>query len=54
MAVGRAALAGQVVLLELRPAGGSGLEEMFLQLTADDAARRRCPLSETTHEEVPA
>ena len=36
-AIGRAALAGQVVLVELRPAGGSGLEEMFLQLTADDA-----------------
>jgi ABC-2 type transport system ATP-binding protein len=35
--VGKAALAGQVVLVELRPAGGSGLEEMFLQLTADDA-----------------
>ncbi len=34
--VGRAALAGQVVLTELRT-GGSGLEEMFLELTADDA-----------------
>jgi len=53
VAVGRAALAGQVVLLELRPAGGSGLEEMFLQLTADDA-RDVLPESETTHEEVPA
>ena len=42
VAVGSAALAGQVVLLELRPAGGSGLEEMFLQLTADDA-RTCCP-----------
>lgn len=35
-AVGKAALAGQVVLTELR-SGGSGLEDMFLQLTASDA-----------------
>jgi ABC-2 type transport system ATP-binding protein len=35
--VGRAALAAQVVLTELRPAEGSGLEAMFLTLTADDA-----------------
>ena len=35
-AIGRAALDGRVVLVELRAAGGSGLEEMFLQLTADD------------------
>ncbi len=35
--VGKAAAANGVVLIELRPAGGSGLEEMFLQLTADDA-----------------
>ena len=34
--VGKAALAGGVVLTELRT-GGSGLEEMFLELTADDA-----------------
>jgi ABC-2 type transport system ATP-binding protein len=34
--VGRAALAGGVVLVELKT-GGSGLEDMFLQLTADDA-----------------
>jgi ABC-2 type transport system ATP-binding protein len=34
--VGRAALAGQAVLVELK-AGGSGLEDMFLQLTASDA-----------------
>jgi ABC-2 type transport system ATP-binding protein len=33
-AVGRAAAAAGVVLTELRPADGSGLEEMFLQLTA--------------------
>jgi ABC-2 type transport system ATP-binding protein len=36
-AVGRAALEGQVVLTELRGAGSAGLEEMFMQLTADDA-----------------
>jgi ABC-2 type transport system ATP-binding protein len=35
--VGRAALAGQVTLVELRGAGTAGLEEMFMQLTADDA-----------------
>jgi ABC-2 type transport system ATP-binding protein len=34
--VGKAALAGGVVLIELRT-GGSGLEDMFLELTADDA-----------------
>jgi ABC-2 type transport system ATP-binding protein len=34
--VGRAALTGDVVLTELRT-GGSGLEDMFLELTADDA-----------------
>jgi ABC-2 type transport system ATP-binding protein len=35
--VGRAALAGQVALVELRAAGSAGLEEMFMQLTSDDA-----------------
>jgi ABC-2 type transport system ATP-binding protein len=35
--VSRAAMAHQVVLTELRPAEGAGLEAMFLQLTADDA-----------------
>jgi ABC-2 type transport system ATP-binding protein len=35
--VSRAALADQVVLTELRPAEGAGLEAMFLQLTSDDA-----------------
>jgi ABC-2 type transport system ATP-binding protein len=35
--VGRAAAAAGVVLAELRPAEGAGLEEMFLELTADDA-----------------
>ncbi|MGH3412612.1 MAG: ABC transporter ATP-binding protein [Marmoricola sp.] len=34
--VGRAAVAGGVVLTELRPAEGAGLEELFLQLTAED------------------
>src|SRR4249919_3978570 len=34
--VGRAALAGQVALVELRGAGSAGLEEMFMQLTSDD------------------
>lgn len=36
-AVGQLALQQQVVLIELREAGSAGLEEMFLQLTADDA-----------------
>ncbi len=35
--VGRVAAAAGVVLAELRPAEGAGLEEMFLELTADDA-----------------
>ncbi|PJI86715.1 ABC transporter ATP-binding protein [Luteimicrobium subarcticum] len=35
--IGRAAAAAGVVLVELRPAEGAGLEEMFLQLTASDA-----------------
>jgi len=34
--VGRAAAADRVVLTELRPADGAGLEDLFLQLTADD------------------
>ncbi|WP_029137693.1 ABC transporter ATP-binding protein [Nakamurella lactea] len=33
--VGRIALAAGIPLRELRPAGSAGLEEMFLQLTAD-------------------
>ncbi|WP_332663324.1 ABC transporter ATP-binding protein [Aeromicrobium sp.] len=33
--VGKAAASGGVALIELRPAEGAGLEEMFLQLTAD-------------------
>jgi ABC-2 type transport system ATP-binding protein len=35
--VGRLALAVGVPLTELRPADGAGLEEMFLELTKDDA-----------------
>jgi ABC-2 type transport system ATP-binding protein len=35
--VGRVALAAGVPLTELRPADGTGLEEMFLELTADTA-----------------
>jgi ABC-2 type transport system ATP-binding protein len=35
--VGRAALAAGVPLTELRPADGAGLEEMFLELTKDNA-----------------
>jgi ABC-2 type transport system ATP-binding protein len=35
--IGRAAAAAGVVLVELKRAEGAGLEEMFLQLTADDA-----------------
>lgn len=34
--IGRAAAAAGVVLTELRGADGAGLEELFLQLTADD------------------
>ena len=35
--VGRIALEARVALMELRGADGAGLEELFLQLTADDA-----------------
>jgi ABC-2 type transport system ATP-binding protein len=35
--VGRVALTAGVPLTELRPADGAGLEEMFLELTKDDA-----------------
>jgi ABC-2 type transport system ATP-binding protein len=37
-AVGRAAAAAGVVLLELRPADGRGLEQLFLSLTSEEAA----------------
>ena len=33
--VGKVALAAGIALRELRPADGAGLEEMFLELTAD-------------------
>jgi len=36
------------VLVELKPAEGAGLEEMFLQLTADDA---RDPVTPTAAQE---
>ncbi len=49
--VGRAAAAAGVVLVELKRAEGAGLEEMFLQLTADDA---REPLSAAPEGGVPA
>ena len=39
--IARAAAAAGAVLTELRPAGGAGLEEMFLQLTA--GAREEVP-----------
>jgi ABC-2 type transport system ATP-binding protein len=35
--IGRTAAQAEQVLLELRPADGAGLEDMFLSLTADDA-----------------
>jgi ABC-2 type transport system ATP-binding protein len=37
--VGRAAAAAGLVLLELRPADGGGLEQLFLELTSNGAAR---------------
>jgi ABC-2 type transport system ATP-binding protein len=37
--VGRAAADAGLVLLELRPAGGGGLEQMFLTLTAGDSVK---------------
>jgi ABC-2 type transport system ATP-binding protein len=42
-AVGRAAAAAGVVLLELRPAEGAGLEELFLSLTSGAAAAEQAP-----------
>ncbi len=38
-AVGRVAAEARLVLLELRPAGGGGLEQMFLALTAGDSVK---------------
>ena len=51
--VGRAAAAAGVVLIELRRAEGAGLEEMFLQLTSDDAREQRHPAKECSHEHRP-
>jgi ABC-2 type transport system ATP-binding protein len=33
--IGKVAAANGITLVELRPADGAGLEELFLQLTAD-------------------
>jgi ABC-2 type transport system ATP-binding protein len=38
--VGRIAAASAITLVELRPAEGAGLEELFLELTANDARER--------------
>ncbi|MGN6724208.1 MAG: ABC transporter ATP-binding protein [Marmoricola sp.] len=38
--VGRIAAASGITLVELRPADGAGLEELFLELTANDARER--------------
>ena len=46
--IGRAAAAAGVVLTELRPADGAGLEELFLQLTADDAREPLAAAAATT------
>ena len=44
--VGQAALAAGVALVELRPSGTSGLEDLFLELTAD--TQREQPLAPPT------
>lgn len=41
--VGRIALTSGISLVELRPAEGAGLEEMFLQLTADTQREQTIP-----------
>ena len=41
--VGKVALQAGIALRELRPADGAGLEEMFLELTADTQTRRSVP-----------
>ncbi len=46
--VGRAAAAAGVVLAELRAAEGAGLEELFLELTADDARESDTTEADTT------
>lgn len=35
IAIGKIAATNQITLVELRPADGAGLEELFLELTAD-------------------
>ena len=45
--IGTIAAANNITLVELRPADGSGLEELFLQLTADT---QRDSLDDTQHE----
>ena len=45
--VGKAAASANVALVELRPAEGAGLEEMFLELTAD-TQREAVPAGATT------
>ncbi len=45
--VGKAAAAAGVALIELRPAEGAGLEEMFLELTGD-TQRESQPLEGVT------
>ena len=47
--VGRMAFAAGVPVLELRPADGTGLEEMFLQLTAD-TQRDGAPTDQTSNQ----
>lgn len=41
--VGRAAAAAGIALIELRPAEGAGLEEMFLELTGDTQREHAAP-----------
>ena len=41
--VGKAAAAAALLLLELRPAQGAGLEQMFLELTSDTQREARVP-----------
>ncbi|MGZ5421968.1 MAG: ABC transporter ATP-binding protein, partial [Aeromicrobium sp.] len=41
--VGRIAAAAGVALIELRPADGAGLEEMFLELTAETQRDENTP-----------
>ena len=45
--IGKVAAAHQITLIELRPAEGEGLEEMFLQLTADTQRDATAPTAST-------